>query len=175
MRLSTGEAFDSTVFTYTPKQYIVDPIIDTLYLVTAFPKFVVDTSDISKEAIYDFKLTVFSDSSPTDSVFKTYEFTVVLIDNPCVEDLTADPKYEITYTVGLSTSSLLLNSVNNNDCQFTISLKSIDPAPLTNANVIKLVDVVQETIPLAIDPRIVQVLAPARLSVWSDNNSDKGT
>lgn len=63
LTLSTGTAFDSTVFTYTREVLAVDPIIDTKYSVTSTPKLIINTSDISKEAIYDFKLTVFSRSS----------------------------------------------------------------------------------------------------------------
>ena len=101
----------------------------------------VNTSNVSKEAIYNFTLTVFSHSSPIDAVSKKYNFSVVLTDNPCVEGLTLEPEYELIYTVGLPSSGLTFNKVNNNNCKFTISLTSIDPIPPVNANMITLVDV----------------------------------
>ena len=101
----------------------------------------VNTSNVSKEAIYNFTLTVFSHSSPIDAVSKKYNFSVVLTDNPCVEGLTLEPEYELIYTVGLSSSGLTFSKVNNNNCKFTISLTSIDPIPPVNANMITLVDV----------------------------------
>ena len=116
MTLSTGAAIDSTVFTYIQEVVSVDPVIDTIYFVTSTPAFVVNTGDISKEAIYNFTMTVFSRSSPIDVVSKTFIFSVVLIDNPCIEGLISDPQYELTYTVGLPRSVLRLNSVTNNNC-----------------------------------------------------------
>jgi hypothetical protein len=104
------------VFTYIQEVVSVDPVIDTIYSVTSTPTFVVNTSDISKEATYNFKMTVFSRSSSTDAVSKTYNFSVVLIDNPCVESLTSEPRYELTYTVGLPGSVLKFNTVSNNNC-----------------------------------------------------------
>ena len=101
LTLATGSAIDSTVFTYNPEVVAIDPVIDTIYSVTSTPTFVVNTGDISKEATYNFKMTVFSRSSPTDAVFKTYNFSVVLIDNPCVGSLTGIPAnnaYDLTYT-----------------------------------------------------------------------------
>lgn len=91
MTLSTGAAIDSTAFTYTPEVVAVDPVIDTLYSVTSTPKLVVNTSDILKETTINFMLTVFSRSSPTDAVSRSYNFSLVLIDNPCIAGFTGLP------------------------------------------------------------------------------------
>jgi len=79
----------------------VDPVINTFYSVPSTPTLVVNTSNIFKEGTINFTLTVFSRSTLTDAVFKTYNFSVNLIDNPCVEGFTGLPpsnSYEVNYT-----------------------------------------------------------------------------
>jgi hypothetical protein len=60
MKLASGAAIDSTVFTYTPEVLVIDPIINSMFSVASTPTLVVNTSDITKEATINFILTVFS-------------------------------------------------------------------------------------------------------------------
>ena len=117
------------MFTYNHEVVAVDQVIDTIFSVTSTPTFVVNTSNISKEAIYYFKLTVFSRSSPTDAVSKTFDFSVFLIDNPCVGVLTGIPAnnaYDLTYTAHTTAAIINLTSIANGSCSFMLELLKSD-------------------------------------------------
>jgi hypothetical protein len=157
MTLSAGSAVDSTVFTYTPEVLAVDPVIDTIYSVTSTPKLDVSTSDISKEGTYNFKLTVFSHSNPTDAVSKTYDFDVVLIDNPCVGSLAGIPPdytYDLTYTAHMSPATINLTGINNGSCTFSFQLLKPNGF-FADPTIFSGTQPTFTTVAAAIDPRII--------------------
>ena len=171
LKLSSGAAIDSTVFTYTPEVVPVDPVIDTIYSVTSSPKLVVSTSDISKEAIFNFTLTVFSRSSSIDAVSKTYNFSVVLIDNPCVGSLTGIPAnnaYDLTYTAHTTAATINLTGINNGSCSFSLELLNSDNSA-ADATVFATTQPTLTTVVAAIDPRIISVTADGKISINAVN------
>lgn len=137
----------------------VDPVIDTIYSVTSTPKLVVSTSDISKEGTYNFKLTVFSRSSSTDAVSKTYDFSVVLIDNPCVGSLAGIPPdytYDLTYTAHMSPATINLTGINNGSCTFSFQLLNSNSFS-ADSTIFTTTQPTLTTVVAAIDPRIISV------------------
>ena len=171
LTLSTGSAIDSTVFTYIQEVISVDPVIDTLYSLTSTPSLLVSTSNISKEAIYNFTLTVFSRSSPTDAVFKTYNFSVVLIDNPCVGSLGGIPAnnaYDLTYTAHTTAEVINLTGIHNGSCSFSFELINSDNSA-ADATVFATTQPTLTTVVAAIDPRIISVTADGKISINAVN------
>ena len=72
---------------------------------------------------------MFSRSSPTDAVSKTYNFSVVLIDNPCVGSLTGIPAnnaYDLTYTAHTTAKIIYLTGIRNGSCSFSLELINSD-------------------------------------------------
>ena len=176
MTLSTGAAIDSTVFTYIQEVVSVDPVIDTIYFVTSTPAFVVNTGDISKEAIYNFTLTVFSRSNPTDSVSKTFNFSVELPPNPCVGSLGGIPAnnaYDLTYTAHSTAAIINLTGINNGSCSFTLELLKSD-ASAADASIFTTTQPTLTTVAAAIDPRIISITTDGKITI-SAVNANAGT
>ena len=176
LTLATGAAIDLTVFTYIPEVVALDPVIDTIFSVTSTPTFVISTSNISKEALYNFKMTVFSRSTPTDAVFKTYDFTVVLIDNPCTGVLTGIPAnnaYDLTYTAHTTATIINLTGIANGSCSFSLELLNSDNSG-ADATVFATTQPTMTTVVAAIDPRIISVTAEGKILI-SAVNAKAGT
>ena len=164
------------MFTYNPEVVAVDQVIDTIFSVTSTPTFVVNTSNISKEAIYNFKLTVFSHSSPTDAVSKTHNFSVVLIDNPCVGSLAGIPAnnaYDLTYTAHTTAAVLNLTGIRNGSCSFMFELLKSDSFA-ADSTIFTTTQPTWTTFVAAIDPRIISVTADGKISI-SAGNAKAGT
>ena len=159
------------MFTYNHEVVAVDQVIDTIFSVTSTPTFVVNTSNISKEAIYYFKLTVFSRSSPTDAVSKTFDFSVFLIDNPCVGVLTGIPAnnaYDLTYTAHTTAEVINLTGIHNGSCSFSFELIYSDNSA-ADATVFATTQPTLTTVVAAIDPRIISVTADGKISINAVN------
>ena len=159
------------MFTYTSEVVSVDPVIDTIFSVTSTPTFVVNTSDVSKEATYNFKLTVFSRSSPTDAVSKTFNFSVVLIDNPCIGVLTGIPAnnaYDLTYTAHTTAAIINFTGIANGSCSFSLELLNSDNSG-ADATVFATTQPTLTTVVAAIDPRIISVTADGKISINAVN------
>ena len=66
LTLSTGTAFDTSIFTFTNEVLSIDPTCDSKYIVTMRPQLVINTGDLTKIGTYTFKLTTYSHKDAKD-------------------------------------------------------------------------------------------------------------
>lgn len=86
---SDGNPIDSTLFKYT-SEVLTPRIINTLFD-SKEPTLAISTNNGSREGIYDFTLKVTSLAVPSDNVVELFNFSIELIDNPCVRGISGIP------------------------------------------------------------------------------------
>ena len=115
---------DNAVFTYTDE--VLLQALSTLYSVTTPPMLVINTKDLNKEALISFKLTVFSRSTPSDSLTHEILFDVYLNpNNPCIPGLAgipADNAYDMIYKAHSAAGLIDFTGINNGSCSFKLEL-----------------------------------------------------